>query len=92
MYQAGYFNEGFWANQSIICWLKHFEDFDDTRVNIVIDGINSNHMPLVGVVRVLAIAMDGEMGGAGQGNLDMSLKNILVGEENEKTPSYVGAA
>ena len=92
MYQAGYFNEGFWANQSIICWLKHYETFDPTRENIVIDGINANNMPLVGVVRVLAIAMDGALGGSGSGNLDMTLKNVIVGKENEKTPSYIGCA
>ena len=92
MYQAKYFNEGFWANQSIICWLKHFENFDHTREGIVIDGINSNNMPEVGVIRLIAIAMDGEMGGSGLGNLDMTLKNINVGAEDEDTPSYVGCA
>ena len=92
MHQAKYFNEGFWANQSIICWLKHFENFDHTREGIVIDGINSNNMPEVGVIRLLAIAMDGAMGGSGLGNLDMTLKNINVGAEDEDTPSYVGCA
>ena len=92
MYQAGYFNEGFWANQSIICWLKHYETFDASRDNILIDGINRENMPPVGVVRVLAIAMDGAMGGDGSGNLDLHLKDMVLGPENEQTPSYAGAA
>ncbi|MCV9389297.1 carbohydrate-binding protein [Reichenbachiella ulvae] len=96
MYRAGYFNEGFWANQSIISWLKHFPSPDDPmdlRDNIVIDGINNQDMPDdIGFIRLLAIAMDGQMGGGGAGSLNMTIKNVSFGEEDDDTPSYVGAA